>query len=33
MLAFKNFKPGKLSTEKLAHPDNWYITALDSDWI
>ena len=33
MLAFKNFKPGKLSTEKLTDPNNWYITALDSDWI
>ncbi|MEW6440933.1 MAG: GNAT family N-acetyltransferase [bacterium] len=32
-LAFKNFNPGKINSEKLCIPDNWYISGADADWV
>lgn len=32
-LAFKNFVPDEISTQELSNPQNWYITAADSDWV
>lgn len=32
-LAFKNFSPDDISTEGLCNPQNWYISAADSDWV
>lgn len=33
LLAFKNFKPGEISSEKLCTPDSWYVSGADADWF
>lgn len=33
LLAFKNFKPERISTDILSKPENWYISGLDVDWL